>query len=146
MVSRVLVTDQLHSPGIEVLLGEAHAFPKGGRHGLIEDFYTGTPAFIDLDSVESRLFFTATWGDGPDLAWLEGIATNAVFTLQFGRRDKLLYAISSHHVAEVGITEFRRTDSLLLFLDSTSCLHGDVDGPFDVFFGHFILTGIEELE
>ena len=92
------------------------------------------------------MLFTATWRDGPDLAWLKGVATNAVFALQFWSRDKLFYAISPHHVAEVGITEFRRADALLLFLDATPCLHGDMDGPLNVLIGRLAFTGIEELE
>jgi len=76
------------------LLGVAHAFLECWRHGFVEDLDAGTWAFIDLDTVKSRMLFTATWRDGPDLAWLKGVATNAVFALQFWSRDKLFYAIS----------------------------------------------------
>ena len=92
------------------------------------------------------MLFTATRRDGPDLAGLKGIGTNAVFALQFWSRDKLFHAIGPHHVAEVRITEFRRADTLLLFLDATPCLHGDMDGPLDVLINSLTFTRIEELE
>ena len=58
MVAGVFVSHQLHCPGVEVLLGIAHALLESGWHGLVKNFNAGTWAFVNLDTVQSRMLFT----------------------------------------------------------------------------------------
>jgi hypothetical protein len=68
MLPRVFVSNELHCPSIKVLLGKSNAFPKSRRYGLVKDFHTSARAFVNLNSIEARVLFTAAWADAPNLA------------------------------------------------------------------------------
>ena len=92
------------------------------------------------------MFLSPSRRNGPDLARLQRIATNAVFALQLWCRNKFFNTIGTHHIAEVRVAEFSRADAFLLLLDATPCFHGNANGPLEVCVGHLPSTWVEQFE
>ncbi len=147
MLSGILVANQLHGPGVQVLLGEANALAERGRNGLVENLQARSGAFVDLDAVEAGVLLPTAGADGPYLPRLQRVAADAVVALELRCGDELLDAVGAHDVAEMGVPKLGGTDPLLLLLDAPPDLHGDADGPFQVFVGdRDIRAWVQELD
>lgn len=65
----------------------------------------------------------------------QGIRTNTVFAIEFGRGNILFHSIVANGIAELRIAKLCRANSLLLFLDPSSALQCDSQGPLQHLIG-----------
>src|SRR5690606_38948939 len=116
---------------------------------VVENPHARTRPLVDLDAVKTGVVFHVgtTLTDSPDLAGLQRIIPNHVIRSEFGRRYELLHAIITDEVTEVGVTELRSTDPLLLLFNTAAYFKAQPRRPLQVFIGHrHFLAGIHKLE
>lgn len=135
MCARIAITNQLGGASVEILLRVTYRLLEGWRHRVVEDFHSRTRPFVNLNPVKPRVIIDlcSTFTDCPDLARLQGIIPDLVICPQLRGRNKLLDAVITDEVAEVGVSKLSRTDTLLLLFDAAAHLKSEARCPLKVF-------------
>jgi hypothetical protein len=128
----IAVPHKLMGSTIKVLLGNPNALAERRWRRLIQDSDPAAGRLGYLDPKQARRLILTARANGPGLAGREWIATDTVLALQLRRGHKMLNAIGAETVTELGVSELRCADPLLLLLHTPAHFQRHSDSPFEI--------------
>src|ERR1039458_201151 len=136
MLAGIAVTDEFLCPRVEILLADLDALPERSCRGLVEDLDASSWPGRHLETIQAGAGLRRSHACGPDLSGRKRIGLDRFVAMQLRSRNKLLYAIHSKGVAEVGVSELTLEAALLLFLDAAPGLQRQANDQLQILVGH----------